>query len=538
MTLSDVLPWVAVAALTILAGLFSTMEAAFTRLSPARLAQMELEGETHAARMRPIAEDKPRYINLMLLLEMLTQVGAVMLAAFTVGARTDLTWWAGLLTALVAAFTLFVIVGVSGRTLGQQHPYGIAAATAWIARVLETLLGPIPAGLILLGNAITPGKGYREGPFATEAELLEVVGIAEQGGVVAVSEREMIESVFGLGDTIVREVMVPRTDMVWIEGDKSVDQALALALRSGYSRIPVVGDSVDDVVGIAYLKDLAGRARDPQASQRPGTVSEAAREAVFVPDSKPVDELLREMQAARVHVAIVVDEYGGTSGLVTIEDILEEIVGEIADEYDTEAPPLERLEGGALRVSARLSVDDLAHALGISFPPEEVADVDTVSGLMAQLLGRVPIPGGAVDFHGYRLVAQGRAGRRHKVETVLVEPVSQAGTGRDSGTDRDAKTDARADTEAGAEAGAGAEADAKADAKAEVRAATGAETETAGAGAGAGGGSGRRRPQDPRAPEAGLVSVPDPQLDDAVDPDPQPPRDSAQGSAGAGRIVR
>ena len=170
-------------------------------------------------------------------------------------------------------------------------------------------------------------------------------------------ERDMIHSVFELGDTIAREVMVPRTDVVWIERGKSVRQALALALRSGFSRIPVVGDNVDDVVGIVYLKDLAARAQDQQV--RATKIEEVMRPPTFVPESKPVDELLREMQARRTHIAVVIDEYGGTAGVVTIEDILEEIVGEIADEYDTERPTVEWVDKDTARLTARMAVEDL-----------------------------------------------------------------------------------------------------------------------------------------------------------------------------------
>ena len=177
---------------------------------------------------------------------------------------------------------------------------------------LARVLGPLASLLILIGNAITPGRGFREGPFATEAELRELVDLAEQRGVVEHGERDMIHSVFELGDTIAREVMVPRTDVVWIERGKSVRQALALALRSGFSRIPVVGDNVDDIVGFVYLKDLAARAQDQHA--RATKVEEVMRPPTFVPESKPVDELLREMQARRTHMAVVIDEYGGTAG--------------------------------------------------------------------------------------------------------------------------------------------------------------------------------------------------------------------------------
>ncbi len=240
----------------------------------------------------------------------------------------------------------------------------------WLGRVLN----PLASLLILIGNAVTPGRGFREGPFATQVELRELVDLAEQRGVVEHGERQMIHSVFALGDTIAREVMVPRTEMVWIESGKTLAQALALFLRSGFSRIPVIGESVDDVLGVLYLKDLVRRTQGGAAEDHELPVAELMRPATFVPESKPVDDLLSEMQAARNHLVIVVDEYGGTGGLVTIEDILEEIVGEITDEYDVERPPVEQLPDGAVRVTARLPVEDLGELFDTELPHRRGGD--------------------------------------------------------------------------------------------------------------------------------------------------------------------
>jgi CBS domain containing-hemolysin-like protein len=325
------------------------------------------------------------------------------------------------LTTAVMVVISYVLVGVGPRTTGRQHPYRIALASAGLMLGLGRVFGPLASLLILVGNAITPGRGFREGPFATEVELRELVDLAEQRGVVEHGERDMIHSVFELGDTIAREVMVPRTDVVWIERGKTVGQALALALRSGFSRIPVIGENVDDVVGVVYLKDLAARAQDGQG--RATRVEEVMRPASFVPESKPVDELLREMQARRIHMAIVIDEYGGTAGLVTIEDILEEIVGEIADEYDVERPKVEWLDEDRVRVSSRLSVEDLGELFGVALPN---GDVETVGGLLARELGRVPIPGASAEVAGLRLTAESAGGRRNRIDTVLVQRLERS----------------------------------------------------------------------------------------------------------------
>jgi CBS domain containing-hemolysin-like protein len=227
----------------------------------------------------------------------------------------------------------------------------------------------------------------------------------------------MIHSVFELGDTIAREVMVPRTEMVWIESTKTLRQAMSLGLRSGYSRIPVVGDSIDDIVGVVYLKDIAKRTFEHSESQTTERVADLMRPAYLVPDSRSVDELLRDMQSARTHLAVLVDEYGGTAGLVTIEDVLEEIVGEISDEFDVAAPDIEEIGNGDYRVSSRLHIDDLAELLDIEIDEE---GVDTVAGLMAKKLGIVPISGAQVDIGDYLLTAESATGRRNRISTVLV----------------------------------------------------------------------------------------------------------------------
>jgi CBS domain containing-hemolysin-like protein len=320
----------------------------------------------------------------------------------------------------------YVVVGVAPRTLGRQHVESVALAGAAVVHPLARVLGPLPQLLILLGNALTPGKGFREGPFASEAELRDLVDLAEQRSLIEPDEREMIHSVFELGDTIVREVMVPRTDIVFIEREKTLHQAMSLALRSGFSRIPVVGENEDDVVGIAYLKDIVRRTHEYREGESVEKVESVMRPATYVPDSKPIDDLLREMQAKQIHLAIVIDEYGGTAGLVTIEDILEEIVGEIADEYDVEAPRVERLVGGAARVTARLPAEELARLFGVEI---DIEDVETVGGLLAHELGRVPIAGSKVTVGGLTLTAESIAGRRNKIGTVLVERVPETDPG-------------------------------------------------------------------------------------------------------------
>ncbi|HEY0487777.1 MAG TPA: hemolysin family protein [Mycobacteriales bacterium] len=422
--MSDLVLVLVATGLVVLAGCFAMIDAALSEVSAARVAEMTREDVRGAATLYTVALDARRHISLLLLLRLICEVAATTVVTIVAVDSWGVGWTAALATIAAMTVVSFVLVGVGPRTLGRQHSYAVALATAGLTRWLGRVLGPLSQMLILLGNALTPGRGYREGPFATQVELREIVDLAEQRGVVEHDERDMIHSVFSLGTTIVREVMVPRTDVVWIERTKSVRQALALALRSGFSRIPVVGENVDDIVGVVYLKDLVRRTQGNGDADRNLRVGDVMRDAEFVPESKPVDELLRVMQARRTHMAIVIDEYGGTAGLVTIEDILEEIVGEITDEYDVERPPVEHLDGDAVRVTARLPVEDLGELFGVTLPTD---GVETVGGLLAQALGRVPIPGATAVVEGLELVAESAGGRRNRIDTVVVRRAVPAG---------------------------------------------------------------------------------------------------------------
>ena len=420
------------AVLVVVAGVFASADAALSSLSRARAAELVEQRRSGARRVMAVAEDPPRYLNTVLLIQTAAETTAIVLVALVVADTYDPTWQQVVFTVVIMVVVSYVVIGVAPRTLGRQHAERFALLSAGVVIVLTRILGPLPRLLILLGNALTPGKGFREGPFSSEAELREMVDLAEQSRLIESGERAMIHSVFELGDTIAREVMVPRTDMVFIERHKTLRQAMSLALRSGYSRIPVIGDGLDDVVGMAYLKDITKRVFDKHEAESTERVESIARSCMFVPDSKPVDALLREMQAMRMHVAIVVDEFGGTAGMVTIEDILEEIVGEITDEYDVEPDAVERLSGGDVRVSSRFAVDDLGELFGIELEDE---DVDSVGGLMAKHLGKVPIPGSEVEVEGLLLRAEDPTGRRNQIGTVLVRQVEPASLGEQSGAD-------------------------------------------------------------------------------------------------------
>jgi len=426
---SSDIPLIALAVVLVFCtAVLAAIDAALTKVTRVAVEEAVREGRRGAQRLTAIVADPARYLNLLLLLRMACELGAATLVCVAVvhvlGAGLATVGVTTLLMTLVS----YIVIGVVFRTIGRQHATEVARRTATLTTFAVRAFGPLPQLLILLGNLLTPGRGYREGPFSTEAELRDLVDLAEEHGVVERSERDMIASVFELGDTIAREVMVPRTDMVWIESSKTVRQAVALSLRSGFSRIPVIGESVDDVVGVAFLKDLVRREHEGW-EDRP--VESCMRAPELVPDSKPADELLREMQARRAHLVVVIDEYGGTAGLVTIEDVLEEIVGEITDEYDVETPPVERFDDGSARVTARLPVEDLAELFDVELANDD--SVETVGGLLASALDRVPIPGASVELSGLRLVAESTAGRRNRIDTVLVTRLSSFEAGLDAG---------------------------------------------------------------------------------------------------------
>ena len=410
-------------ACVLVAGFVATIESALQSFSKSRAEAHVKVGARSADKLLQVMQDPAPFLNTALFLRTVAEITAIVCVGIVVFGRFEALWQRVLWTALPMTIVSFVVLGVAARTLGRQHADTVALRTVGLISALTTVIGPIPQVLIILGNLVTPGKGFTDGPFNSEAELREMVDMAEASDLIEAGERRMIHQVFELGDTIVKEVMVPRTEMVWIEGDKTLRQGLSLALRSGYSRIPVIGNDVDDVLGILYLKDLIRRSYDNPTSQSTETVESLMRPPTFCPDSKPVDALLKEMQLTRSHVVIVVDEFGGTAGLATIEDILEEIVGEIVDEYDEEIPPHVQLADGRFRVSSRLPVDELGELFGLRVDDE---DVDTVLGLMAKELNKIPIPGSAVVWEGIELVAERASGRRHAIQTVVAGLIDES----------------------------------------------------------------------------------------------------------------
>ena len=430
-------------ALTLLAGWCASAEAALARVSRAGAKELGRAVGEGSTPLQVVLADVAGYLAVLLLARIAAELSATVLVLAVLLHWFGHGWRAYVITVAVMTVVVYLAAGVVPRSLGQRSAVRVATVAASILAPVTWLLRPLSRLLLSPGGAASRG-----GPPGSEEDLRGLVDLLEQRQVIQPDERAMIHSVFELGDTIVREVMVPRTDMVFVERGKTLRQALSLALRSGFSRIPVIGENEDDIVGIAYLKDIVTRSYEHREGESVEKVDSIMRPATFVPESKPIDALLREMQARQIHLAIVIDEYGGTAGLVTIEDILEEIVGEIADEYDKEQPPVEWLGEGRARVTARLPVEELAELFGVRI---EAEDVETVGGLLAQRLGRVPIAGSIATVAGLRLTAESLAGRRNRIGTVTVEHAVRAGgdpgadarDGRDSAASRPPAGDGR-----------------------------------------------------------------------------------------------
>ena len=403
----------------LLAAFFIASRTAILKTSESRVEALRRDEIKGVEKLQKVISEKAKYVAVLQLVALaLTSTGGVLLTFVFIETSVNLNS-ALILAILVVSLLGFIVLGVAPETLGRQKSDRISIFAAPVALAIKPIIWPIAKLLVAVGNALTPGRGFKEGPFATAEDLRDLVDQAEEADVIEDEERQMIHSVFELGDTVAREVMVPRTDMVWIEKGKTLRQAISLSLRSGYSRIPVIGEDSDDIVGVVYLKDISRRIFENADAERAELVEQLMRSAYFVPDSKPADELLRDMQSARVHLAVVIDEYGGTAGLVTIEDILEEIVGEITDEYDTHAPEVNELGPNVFRVSSRIHLDDLAELIELNLSSDDEG-VDTLSGYLAKQLERIPIPGTSIVIEGWEFVAERAAGRRNKIGTILI----------------------------------------------------------------------------------------------------------------------
>ncbi|HEX4492353.1 MAG TPA: hemolysin family protein [Acidimicrobiia bacterium] len=390
-------------------------ETAFTKASRIKLATLADHGDRRAARVLGLLDQQERTLNSVLLL----LLGCQMVSATLLGSVLEPTFGtAGLFIGSALEITVFfTFAEVAPKTYAVTHPERAASQMSGLLSFVTHFapLRVLTRGFIGIANVILPGRGLAKGPFITENEILTMADVAANEEEIETEERELIHSIFEFGDTVAREVMLPRPDMVAVEADATVDEAVNTMISAGYSRTPAYEKSTDNIIGLVYLKDLVGLQTEGQGSE---PVRGAVREAVYVPESKRVAELLREMQQQKFHMAIVVDEYGGTAGLVTLEDLLEEIVGEITDEYDVEEPQVEHLPDGSLRCPGRTPIDDVNEELDAHLPDDEW---DTVGGLVFNTLGHVPEEGECVLVDGLEFCAERVQGRR--IVSVLVHRV-------------------------------------------------------------------------------------------------------------------
>ena len=409
---------VAVVILFLFSIYLAVAETAFVRMNRIRALALEEEGRRGAAKLVALMERPEQTLNVVLLIVLVSQLtSATLLGVLLQGVAGAL----GVAIGIVLQLIVFFVIGeVAPKTYAVQHTERAALGVAGFLYFVTNFppLRMLSNGLIRLANVILPGKGIKEGPFVTEEEIRTMADVAADEDVIEREERKLIHSIFEFGDTVVREVMLPRPDMVAIEASETIEAAMECAIEGGFSRIPCYEDTTDNIIGLVYLKDLVHRTRAGEGNQ---SVRAAVREAVFVPEQKRVAELLREMRTKKFHMAIVVDEHGGTAGLVTLEDLLEEIVGEIADEYDRETPGVEPLPGGGLRAPGRTPIDEVSEALGVELPDTEW---DTVGGLVFNLLGHVPEAGESVRFQGLEFRTERVDGRR--ITSVAIVPVPDA----------------------------------------------------------------------------------------------------------------
>jgi len=397
-------------------GLLAAADSALSVVSRNDLVDMAL-GSRSKKSLIAISNDIGAHINAINFARVVSETTAAVLVSLSFAYAIGEWWLALLFSALIMTAASFVLVGSSPRSVGRAHSRAILRFAAPFIRGIRIAIGPIANALVALGNRVTPGRP-RAASFSSEEQLLSMVDEATELDVLEEDDRELIHSIFEFNDTVVREVMIPRTDMVTIDGTDTVDAAMSLFLSKGVSRIPVAGADVDEVLGILYLRDVARLSFERPKDAAKTAVVEIARPALFVPESQKADDLLRTMQLQSNHLAMVVDEYGGIAGLVTLEDLIEELVGDISDEYDTDVAEFERLDGGVIRVSARLPVDELGDLFGIQLDDD---DVDTVGGLLTKVVGRLPVAGSRANVSGLVLTAERTEGRRKQLVTVLVE---------------------------------------------------------------------------------------------------------------------
>jgi putative hemolysin len=403
---ADTAMMIAIVVLLVTATFLAAAETGLTRMSRSKAEALVEEKRSGAEVLVGLVRQPERFLNPVLLVVLVCQLVQATLTGI-VASRLFGPFGIAIATVFNVVI-VFVFAEAAPKTWALQHTEraALTAARPVSALVAFWPLRMVSRSLIGLTNAILPGRGLKEGPFVSTEELLALADAAVEDAVIEAEERELIEQIIEFGDTIVREVMVPRPDMVAVPSELRVADVMEVVLLNGFSRLPVFAESIDDITGIIYAKDLMRADRDGQAERE---VASLVREARFVPETKRISQLLAEMQAHQYHMAIVVDEYGGTAGLVTLEDLIEELVGEIVDEFDREEPMMEPLPGGGVRVNARMPVDEVNDLLHAELPE---GDWDSIGGLVLHLLGHIPVNGETAVFDGLSLRAERVQGRR------------------------------------------------------------------------------------------------------------------------------
>ncbi|MFS0730226.1 hemolysin family protein [Curtobacterium sp. 1P10AnD] len=397
-------------------GVLAASDAALSVLSRADLDEIA-RGAKRRRAIEAIGDDVGAHVNALNFVRVLAETAAAVLVTIALVTVFD-TWWVALVvSAAVMTAVSFVLVGSSPRSVGRAHAERLIAVTGGLVRAVRIVLGPLAGLLVAIGDRVTPGRGRSASTVSSEEQLLSLVDEAAESNVLEADDRELIHSVFEFSDTLVREVMVPRTDMVTVDGADTLAGAMEQFLVAGVSRMPVTGKDSDDVLGVLYLRDVS-RALYERSGAGAEPVTALLRPAGFVPESKAADDTLRAMQAGKNHLLLVVDEYGGVAGLVTMEDLIEELVGDISDEYDRTVVDRVEVEPGVWRVSARMPVDELGDLFGIELDDD---DVDTAGGLLVKELGHLATRGDRVTVDGIVLVADRVEGKRRHLVSVLAE---------------------------------------------------------------------------------------------------------------------
>lgn len=407
--------------LLVAAGYLAASETALMRVSRIRVRYLVEKKVKKADKLEKLIEDPDRFLPALLLLVLLVQLTSASLATWLTERLTHNAGIAVVVGTAVVTVFMFIFGELVPKAAASHESERVALSVTTPVTVLSRILRPIAIVFEWVAVRILKLVGREtevvDWLVSEEGEIKAIVTAAEEHDVIEEEEKEMIHSVFEFSDTLVREVMVPRPDMAVLPSEATVKEALLLVVEHGYSRIPVYGDNIDRIIGVLYAKDLLVHLQKGNVDQ---TIRSLLREALFVPETKVLSDLLKELQKRKVHMAIVVDEYGSVVGLVTIEDLLEEIVGEIFDEYDREINLVEKLDERRFRVDARVNIDDLNEILLTDLPKEE--DVDTVGGLVLKVLGHVPVPGETLEYNGVRIrVERVRDNRIYKVQMEILE---------------------------------------------------------------------------------------------------------------------